>query len=166
MVIDAAAGVEMLELAALDLITELELSALGEVKKRREDPRYKALFPAGLTALKALDSREFRTKELDRMIGQLKVQPADSASRRFLKPLEEVAQELKGPAKLLEESELKQSLAHTALVGAKTEWLDSYVSLHGALEEAFPRQRAFVEAFFPKSKPAPKKVATPAMKVA
>ena len=153
--IEARAQLTTVQFDTLEFMTDLELMLFGLVRKDRSNPVYKAVFAEPMSVLKARspDGCYSWLVKTDKYLTAL---PATRPEKVHAKAAHDLVAQWKAPKAALDELAAQEATAQSAVDTAREKWLDAYVSLHGALEAQYPRQRRFVESFFPVEKPAGK----------
>ena len=128
------------------LVRQCELEALADVGKNRQDPRYRAAFPDGLTALiskwggeQARAIRVFR-KQLDEHFAQL--------AKKYGKDLEQKAQATEDAERKFIDAQTELGQATRQLAQAKLDLVQTLRRSEAALLGMFPGQKAKVRTYF------------------
>jgi len=147
-VIDAQADYDQAVYLVLTALGRLQLETMVVVGRDFENALFRTLFPQGLTGLKKKKGNELR-EELMRIISVLRSLAQSHPLVEHLKSLVELEKAWAAPTRMLEEAKVKRAAAESTMRGAREKWMDAYDALAGALRQEFPRNRGFVNAFFP-----------------
>lgn len=150
-VVDADATVFEVDYAAREQLTDLQLNATAFVRRDYEHPLYRALFPKGLGDVKKLQRGELRD-DVARVRSVLTDLAAEHALKKHAAPLAKTFKAWEAPLLGLTKANDAMGKADVALKAARSAWFDAYDGLAGSLRKEFPRQRNFVDSFFPEVK--------------
>lgn len=130
-------------------LSSLQLSAAVAVGRDYQAELYRTLFTMGVPELRKLMAADL-LKQAERMAGELAKQPKDSALWVHGKTLTELNKAMTPLLASLTKAEQVLKGARTARDTGITQWEQQLDSTYGALKQLFPRQRTFIESFFPK----------------
>ena len=146
--IDADAIVSAVLFDSHEEVTDLELDLFSEVRKDRDAPRYQLFFSTSMTDVKTKNAVDFHVWLGDTAV-RLKALPAtDALRKKHEKLVDGLLVEWKKPLADQHAADLVEEAAALKLATAQAAWSNAYVALHGALQNAFPARKAFVESFF------------------
>jgi hypothetical protein len=124
----------------------VELEVLREVRKNRNDPRYKAVFPRGLSLVLALRGEE-GAREIDALTKQLKLKKITNAATMAAE-LTQLAEASVSAEQEWRAAEQEAMHAFGQEAVARHELIRQLQKNEGALLAEFPGQRRRVRSFF------------------
>lgn len=124
----------------------LELDVLRDTKKNRSDPRYKAIFPRGLSGLLAMRGEE-QSREVEALTKQLRARKIPNAALACAE-LADLADVTAKADAAWRQAETDAAQAFGEEVLARFELIRQLQKSEGALLAEFPGQRRRVRSFF------------------